>query len=336
MPIQTIGDLRQHFFNVHSTSRIKTELNTLVQELSTGEKADLPTYLGAGQTALTSVDRQLDLLDQFARSNMETAQMLSTMQIALGAAETQRAKASDAMVRIDLTSPESEITAASRTSEQAFNATVEALNTRYADKAVFGGIDLTTPPLAPANDIMDALRIVVTGATSADDVSLLIDDWFDTPGGGFETVAVLSEGSGVMTRPTDQGQEIEIEVAADDQAVRDLLKAYAKGALSTDNAVPLAEGEAQKLLRSAGVELLSASVSLTDMQAQLGYAEGEVAETAARIAAQEATYGMARNDLVSADPFETAARLESVQSQLETHYLVTARLSRLSLTEYLR
>jgi len=39
---------------------------------------------------------------------------------------------------------------------------------------------------------------------------------------------------------------------------------------------------------------------------------------------------------VNADPFETASTLQAVQLQLETHYAMTARLSRLSLAEYLR
>jgi flagellar hook-associated protein 3 FlgL len=51
--------------------------------------------------------------------------------------------------------------------------------------------------------------------------------------------------------------------------------------------------------------------------------------------AQETGLQMAINDLVSADPFDTATRLQSVQLQLETHYSVVGRLSQLSLLRYI-
>jgi flagellar hook-associated protein 3 FlgL len=45
---------------------------------------------------------------------------------------------------------------------------------------------------------------------------------------------------------------------------------------------------------------------------------------------------MARSDIVSVDPFEVATELQNLQVQLETIYTITARLSGLSLTKYLR
>ena len=316
MPASTIGDLRQHFFNVQTSTRIKSNLNTLVQEISTGEKADLTAHLGAGQTVLSSIDRQLDLLDQFSTTNLETAQMLSTMQIALGTAETQRASVSDLLLKIDGSSAPNQMMSASREAEQGFRSTVAAFNTRLGDRALFGGNDVSEQPLADADVMLDALRTQVSGLPNSASVSAAIDSWFDDPAGGFETVGYLSQATGSLSRPTEDGQAVTVDIAADDQAVRDLLKAYAKAVFATDGSVALDQSESGDLQREAGVDLLTASVALTDLQAQLGYAEGEVAEVSARVSAQEASYSIARNDLVAADPYETAARLEAVQSQL--------------------
>jgi flagellar hook-associated protein 3 FlgL len=49
-----------------------------------------------------------------------------------------------------------------------------------------------------------------------------------------------------------------------------------------------------------------------------------------------ATLELSRNDIRRADPYETAAALTEVQSQLESLYAVTARLSNLNLVDYLR
>ncbi len=44
---------------------------------------------------------------------------------------------------------------------------------------------------------------------------------------------------------------------------------------------------------------------------------------------------IARTELIGADPYDTATEMEAVQGQLETLYTVTARLSRLSLADFL-
>lgn len=336
MPGSTIGDLRQHFYNVQTSTRIKNDLNTLVQEMTTGEKSDLTAHLGPGQSILSSIDRQLDLLEQFSTTNLETAQMLSTMQIALGKAETQRASVSDLLLKIDAASSSSQKASASREAEHAFRATIAAFNTRLGDRALFGGNDVSTPPLADAEVMLNDIRTHVSGLSDPVDVGAAIDSWFDDAGSGFETLGSLSQATGSLSRPTEDDLSLSVDVSADDQAVRDLLKAYAKAAFTTDASVSLDPDGSSALLREAGVDLLTASAGLTDLQARLGYAEGKIAEVSARISAQEASFSIARNDLVSADPYETAAKLEAVQAQLETHYIVTARLSRLSLTEFLR
>ena len=40
--------------------------------------------------------------------------------------------------------------------------------------------------------------------------------------------------------------------------------------------------------------------------------------------------------MTEADPYRTATDLQAAQTRLETLYVLTARLSRLNLTEYLR
>ena len=55
-----------------------------------------------------------------------------------------------------------------------------------------------------------------------------------------------------------------------------------------------------------------------------------------RNAAETARLERARNDIVAADPYDAATALEAVRLQTETLYSVTARLSQLRLSEYLK
>ena len=336
MPFSSIGDMRQHFLTSRTNSSLTNELNTLVQELTNGEKSDLTQHLGAGQTQLSGIDRHLDMLSSFARSNVSTGQMLSAMQSALENAETQRGTVSSALLTIDESSSSAQVQEAGSIARSGFDTVVQSLNIRFGDRAMFGGNDLNQAPLVDADTMLADIETAVTGLTSASDITAAIDDWFDQAGGGFETLAYQGDNTGFMNRPTNANSSIEIDVRADDQSFRDMFKAFAKSTIAGDQTNTLDDSTRQEMQMQAGVDLLSVASPLSGLRGRVGFAESQIEEASVRVAAQQTSYSIARNDLVSADPYETAIRLESVQLQLETHYTLTARLSRLSLTEYLR
>ena len=336
MAISMIGDMRQHFLTTRHNTSLKNELNTLVQELTSGEKNDLTSHLGGDQTALAGLDRQLQMLGQFAQSNAETGQFLSTMQTALSGVENHRETASTALLSINTSSTMSQIENAAEVAHGSFEAVVQTLNLRSGDRAMFGGNSLDSNPMADPDVMMTALQNAVAGLTSATNVDAAVDAWFDTPAGGFETVGYLGDTAGYITRSSGAEQTVEIGVRADDQAIRDTLKALAKGALAGDSSLTLGDEARQSLQEQAGVDLLTQASELTNIQARIGHVEQRVEQATVLMSAQTSSYSIARNELVAADPFETATLLQSVQLQLETHYTLTARLSRLSLTEYLR
>ena len=336
MPFSTIGDMRQHFLTSRANLSLKTDLQTLVQELTSGEKSDLTAHLGASQTKLNGIDRQLEMLSSFTQSNTDTGQLLSTMQLALDGVDDQRATSSAALLAVTAASSSSQVENAGAISLASFRTTVQTLNTRFGDRSMFGGNDLSSNPMGDPDDILDALRVAVGGLTSTTDIEAAIDTWFDTPAGGFETTGYLGDDTGVIVRSIDANQSVSVDVRADDQTLRDTLKALAKGALAADSNLTLSLDTRRSLQQTAGVDLLSTASPIANLQARLGHAEQQVEQASVRISAQQSSYGIARNDLVSADPYETATRLQAVQQQLETQYTLTARLSRLSLTEYLR
>jgi flagellar hook-associated protein 3 FlgL len=258
------------------------------------------------------------------------------MQTALSGVQNQREMASVALLSINNASTTSQIENAAEVASASFDATVQSLNLRSGDRAMFGGNSFGSSPLADPETMMTALQTAVAGLTTVTNINAAVDDWFDTPGGGFETDGYLGDTTGYISRSSGAEQIVEIGVRADDQAIRDTLKALAKGALAGDSSLSLGNETRQALQEQAGVDLLTQASGLTGLQARIGYVEQRVEQAMVQISAQISSYSIARNELVAADPFETATRLQSVQLQLETHYTLTARLSRLSLTEYLR
>ena len=337
MTFSSVGDMRQHFFTMRHNASLKSNLNTLAQELSTGRASDLTAHLGADQARVSGIDRQLQMLSGFTQSNRQTGQLLDMMQLALSGIEDHRAAAASALLTITDGSSPAQIQDAAKVAMAGFEGVVHAMNSRFGDRAMFGGNDMSSNPLAPAADMMDELRTAVSGAAGFGDVEAILEDWFNTAGGGFDTLGFQGDTGGApLQRAADDARTIDIEARADDPAIRDALKYFAMGALAADSAVPLNKEDRTALQQDAGEGLMTVSSHLTSVQSGLGSIQGLVEQGSARLAAKTSTLSIARNDLVSVDPFDTATKLQNVQLQLETHYTLTARLSRLSLTEYLR
>ena len=90
------------------------------------------------------------------------------------------------------------------------------------------------------------------------------------------------------------------------------------------------------LAQIAGTSLLQAQSDRTVLAGRLGVVQAVIDQAQTRNSAEESALKLARSDLLSVDSYEATTRMEAAQNQLETLYAVTARLSRLSLVDFLR
>ena len=81
--------------------------------------------------------------------------------------------------------------------------------------------------------------------------------------------------------------------------------------------------------------LPATATDVATTQGALGVLEAEVERITVAQNAEISALTLARNEIANADPFETASALQAVQLQLETHYQMTARLSQLSLVNFI-
>ena len=89
---------------------------------------------------------------------------------------------------------------------------------------------------------------------------------------------------------------------------------------------PIAPDERREILLSAAEHVFT----------DLGYAEARIEDSKVRQEAEASSLEIARNTLLGVDPFDVATRLTDAQQRLESLYAVTARLSRLTLSDFLR
>lgn len=335
MNFTSIGDGAQFLSQSRQNTLLKSRLNTLTDQLSSGEIKDKNKLLGGDTVRFSAIEHGLKRTETQIISNKETGLVLTTMQRTLDAINAQSRALSETLVKLSPDSQKLQIDDAARNAVSRFSTIVNSFNTQVGGRSLFAGTDVNQPALAPASDILADLVTVTGGAT--DDVSILaaVDFWFDDPTGGFATMGYLGDAGAQATRRLDEATLIALDVRADDPDLKTTLKAAAIAALA-DQIPGLSQQGKAELLFEGGIRLQTAAANAVSVQARLGFYENEVERVTTTLSAEQSALSIARNNTVNADPFETVSALQQVQLQLETHYQMTARLSRLSLAEYLR
>lgn len=335
MTITSVGDLARGFQLRTQQVQIKTEIDDLSKALSSGRVSDLSLEVRGDFVPIAAIERDLASLASYARAASEAAGFASASQLVVGrVGDTIATLAPELLVAADL-NPNGLETTVGREAGNAFEATVSAINTRFAGRSLFSGITVNASPLSDAETMMADLRAAVAGQTTAAGVTAVVNAWFG-PGGDFETVHYQGSTTPLAPFHLADGVSVTLSGTASDARLRDVLEGLALGALLTDGPLSGNIAELKALSQDAGQALLSAQSGLQELSAEIGSAEASIEQITVRNRTATAALELARNDIVEADAYETASRLEVLQSQLELLYAVTARTSELSLAAFLR
>lgn len=334
MSLSSLGDLAQSFMLQRRSAAIRQDMSRLTHELATGQKADMRQVLAGNHGYISQIERTLSALTGFTLATQEAEQFMDGIQYVLDGAQEKAGKlgadlisASNSVVGLVASNP-------SQNAETELRSVMGLLNTQSAGRSLFAGVATDAPPLATTDALLADLRTAMTGAGSVSAMLAAADTWFDT-GGGFETL--IYQGSATALAPfqlSDQ-ETVQLDVRADDPAIREVLKHFAVAALAEDPALGLTPAEKAEMFSTTGAGLLVGQSALTALRTGIGFSQARVDEIATRNAATQTGLEMSRNALLSVDPFETATKLEDVQFQLQSLYAVTVKSSQLSLVNFL-
>jgi flagellar hook-associated protein 3 FlgL len=336
MTMTSIGDLAGNFANRLHTVRIKTELLQLNNELSTGRPTDPVAHLGGDTSRLALIDRDIAVASARVSAATGLGQFLTTMQTALDAIEGVRSNVVAHLLPINGASTSLDIARASDAGAGAFRQIVSQLNSSYGGAALFAGTATDGAALADADLMLASLSTAAAGAVTASDVIAAVDDWFNNPAGGFASMGYLGDTGAPLERRIENDVGVTINARADHPALKELLRSTAVLALANDPTLALSDSTALTLVSNELPQMMSSSGTLTDLRADVGYQEERTTEAATRNSALAASLTIMRNELALVDPYATAVALKERETQLETQFTLTARLSNLSLVNYLR
>jgi len=332
----TIGDMAQSLRMRLQTTDLKQRMDQLTLDLTRGVSIRQAAATPGGLSRLGGIEHDLIVLDSRKTAAGEAQVMTRVMQTALERVqEVSNDLASTASLATSNSSP-AYLSATSQQALAALDATVSALNTTAAGRAVFAGAEGVGPALASASSIMAAARTAVAGATSAQDILTALSAMFDPPGATFD--AMLYQGGSTPLSPFQlgAGESVSLDLRANDPILRSAMKHMVAAALADDPSAPLPVSERGDLARMAGRGLYDAEQGIVTIRANLGHTESRIDTATSRLSAELNLLQQARNDLIAVDPFQAASELDAVQTQLETLYAITARSSRLNLVAFLR
>lgn len=335
MKMNSVGDMSSYFQNTRHSARLKETLERLSYELTSGQKSNVATAVSGDFAPLASIEHSLSSVKAYETATNESALLLSSMQTALDKLQTDVSELSTSLLTAGNSGSSQMMDTASLNAYQRFESAVSALNTRVGGKSLFAGRATDQAALASSADILADLQTAIAAETTPAGVIAAVDAYFDDAGGGFETTGYTGSANTMTDIRIAEDQTVSIDVKADDQEIRDTLKAMALGALMHQGTFAGDIESQSDLLLEAGTRMLEVDTSLATVRANLGLAEGRVETAAVRNDSEATALQIARTDMLSIDPYQVAAELTETQTQLEMLYTMTARLSQLSLADYI-
>ncbi len=335
MTLNSIGDLARGLTLRTRSTEIKSQIETLSYEMSSGKVQDISDRLAGDYSHLLDLERNLERLQAFSVATAEAGLFTDAMQLSL---ETFGESVSEVSASLLSFGTANQMVTHEQASVQARNeldTMMSALNSRAGGRSLFSGTSTDVSPLPSADVLLNALQTELSGLTTASDIRQAAEDWFNDPA-GFDAVIYRGSATPLSSMQISENERIDLPITATDPALKAAVRDVAVAALASEDALNWSPTLRTALFTQMGVDLANAQDATIKIRAGVGAAEARIEQAAIRNAAAKTSAEGARNNLISADPYETAARLQTVQFQLESLYSVTVRNANLSLVNFLR
>ena len=321
-------------------ARMQSDLVRLTKEITTGRHADVGLTLGAGTAMSAKLHIDLTALSAITGSNAVASARLS----ATSAALTQAATGADALLT-QLVQARSGATWPANAAVNGLAALTSTLNATHDGGYLFAGINSSVKPFA---DFDGAPKAAVEAAFQAkfgmaigDPAVSTIDaadmtDFLDNEFADLFEDPAWSTWSSAADQPlrtrVSPGQTVDTSTSANQTAMRKLAMVYTMtAALGVDSLGAAArEVVADRAITVAG----SAVSALTALRADVDLAGKRVDDATARVELQQSLIETRIATLEGVDPAEAKTRLDMLTTQIEMSYSLTAKLSQLSLLNY--
>lgn len=304
-------------------------------EAVTGRFRDVTSIRGGKVNEIMQLEKSIADLNRYAESISLSESRAAIMQTNLGVAVDISQNAADTSILVLQNETEVAAEVFSDRARDDLNALVSNFNANFAGRALFAGDDAGSVSLADADTIYSASVAILEAAPTAAAGYADLEAAFFSAGGLFETTFYLGGDGRAPLTEIAPGQRVDYGVKSDEGAIRNVLFNTVVLAAAYDRTNAISDDQRRTMLDHGSNGIRATVAELIDVRSRLGTAEARIADVKARNIAAEAAFGLRFNELAGADSFEAALTLTELDTQLQTAYQSTARLSNLSLANYI-
>lgn len=336
--LASIGDLSRLYHTRLSNVSTKSKIDTLSYEATTGIKKDIATHLNGNTALANQLEHRLNLLGTYKSNTIEIDGVLSAMQLAMQTIQDSIADLGPNLISEANLSSDQQVDIRTSQAKEHLSTIIRALNTTSGGKSLFAGTRTDALPLPSVDTLIGAVANQVTGLNSLTDIKSSISSWFDSQNGGGGYTDTVYQGNNLPAHkvPVSERRAINITTNANSPAIKEILKGLSLYAMAGSSQALQDRNLQRGLLIAAGETLTFGKDLLTAERARIGFSEETLKKETAQNAAETSALSITKNNLISAEPFEAALSLKEMESTLNNLYTLTARLSSLKLTDYLR
>lgn len=310
----------------NSISDMRLQIADRAQEATTGRQADLVSHLNG------RIDHAL-LGDKALKENADDQARIELRQIRLSLSENVMGSIRDLteglslemQAAIGIVDVDRQQTVAAEARE-ALSEVLSRLNARHGERYLFSGDATATAPFQDADALLTDLQAIAAGAADEADFAAQVQTYFDDPAGGFQT----SFYQGTQTASDADA------VLPNQGAFSDMFMGLSIMALSAPGtAIPFA-AVGTPAMDMALERLDRGRTLLVDVEAGIGIRQSSLQSELDLLGREAVLLTSSFQDLTGKDQYEAATQLKELEANLEASYLLTSRLSNLSLLNYLR
>ncbi len=336
MQLTSFPDLLSYSRRNRTTAAIKARLDIASQEAVTGLKADLTEATGGRTGNAHLLSKALNDIEQGSRINaMSTSRLDMISQGISGARNAMDGIDTRAIVALN-----SEGTAALQNIAEAakanLNSVLSSLQSKQGTRNLFSGNAPDTPPFASVDTLLDDVRAIMTTSGGPADITAALDTYFNSPDGGFQTDFYTGGTGNPPPMQIGDGEAINLEIRGDNQSIKDTLRGLAVMATAETSGYAIGSTEFGEIFSDGIAATTKGTSGFIALEGNMGILSEVLEKSSRRNQFESLSLNAAYQSLVGRDQFEAAAELKQLEVQLESSYIITSRLSDLSLTNYLR
>lgn len=327
--------------------RGQSDLLTAQQEVASGKHADFGLALGVTTGRTISLSKEYDQLKAIINTNGIVASRMDAAQSALSSLVDQAQSFTSSLSGArNAANGAALITPLAQGALQ--NAT-DVMNTSYGGEFIFSGLHTDVKPIADFsagsaaqtaidNAFQAKFGMAITdpnvSTISATDLKSFIDNELTNEFSGSQWTTNWSSASDQVVQNRIAPQEMaDTSVSANNAGIRKLFMAYTMtNVLGSANL----NKDAYTTMIDSAMSLTQEGVhEVTTAQSVLGTSQARVTDANTRLNSQVNVLEKSLNSLEAVDPYKAATHVNSLLTQIENSYALTAKLQNMTLLKYL-